>query len=717
MKRNIILSVVIILLFAFSPSIQPGWAGTIERVSIGSNGEQANSGTWRLGSWRRPMSADGRVVIFNTEADNLVPGDTYNTEDLIEHDRQTGITSLFAAGNGEASLSATGRYVVFDSYSGNLVPGDTNNRNDVFVKDRQTGQITRVSVSSDGGQAIFGAGGGSISEDGRFVAFSSISNNLVPDDTNGVGDVFVHDRQTGQTTIVSISSDGEQANYGSSDSLISADGHFILFCTRANNLVPGGTDGGAHVFVHERLSGQTTIVDVSSDGTHANAWSGVGSISADGRFITFGSAADNLVPDDTNGVSDVFVHDLHTGQTTRVSLNSDGDQANGGCDSGAISDDGRFVAFGSNADNLVPNDTNGEDDIFFHDRQTRQTTIVNLNSDGEQANGWSYGTWISADGRFIIFGSEADNLVPGDTNVVSDIFMYDRLFTEIIDNADDQFSATGYWKFSDKAAGFFSTDYRYAYAGDGSSVATFTFQIPDNGNYQVFSRWPAHHSRATDAVFTLTNNLMALDAILVDQRINGGQLNALAGRAANDTGGYVLSGGVLEVTLTNDADGKVAADAVKVVRIPDRSVPVTVIVDNQNLQFEKTGHWKLSDKAAGFYAIDYRYAYAGDGSAVATFMFEIPLDGNYQIAAQWPAHSSRAPDAPFTIINNGSVVDTVLMDQRINGGRFNPLKGPASINSGTYTLSAGDLEVTLSNDASGKVAADAVRVISKEKPF
>jgi RES domain-containing protein len=659
------------------------------------------------------MSADGRVVIFNTEADNLVPGDTYNTEDLIEHDRQTGITSLFAAGNGEASLSATGRYVVFDSYSGNLVPGDTNNRNDVFVKDRQTGQITRVSVSSDGGQAIFGAGGGSISEDGRFVAFSSISNNLVPDDTNGVGDVFVHDRQTGQTTIVSISSDGEQANYGSSDSLISADGHFILFCTRANNLVPGGTDGGAHVFVHERLSGQTTIVDVSSDGTHANAWSGVGSISADGRFITFGSAADNLVPDDTNGVSDVFVHDLHTGQTTRVSLNSDGDQANGGCDSGAISDDGRFVAFGSNADNLVPNDTNGEDDIFFHDRQTRQTTIVNLNSDGEQANGWSYGTWISADGRFIIFGSEADNLVPGDTNVVSDIFMYDRLFTEIIDNTDPQFSTEGNWNVSDKAAGYYGTDYSYAKAGDVSGIATFTFEIPADGNYEISAQWPAHSTRAPDAPFTIINNGSLIDTVLMDQRINGGRFNPLTGPEALSTGIYALNAGVLEVTLSNDADGKVAGDAVKVIEMLEQRIPVAEIIDNTDPQFSTEGNWNVSDKAAGYYGTDYSYAKAGDVSGIATFTFEIPADGNYEISAQWPAHSTRAPDAPFTIINNGILIDTVLMDQRINGGRFNPLHGHAAINSNTYTLDAGDLEVTLSNNASGKVAADAVQVISK----
>jgi hypothetical protein len=137
------------------------------------------------------------------------------------------------------------------------------------------------------------------------------------------------------------------------------------------------------------------------------------------------------------------------------------------------------------------------------------------------------------------------------------------------------------------------------------------------------------------------------------------------------------------------------------------------IIDNRDGGFSRAGIWHASATAVGFYGSDYLYAYGGDGSATATFTFDIPADGNYQIAAQWPAHSSRAPDAPFTLINNGTVVDTVRVNQRIDGGAFNPLVGPGGTGGpGIYTLSAGVLEVTLSNDAAGKVAADAVQVAS-----
>ena len=170
----------------------------------------------------------------------------------------------------EASISATGRFVAFDSPASNLVSEDTNNTIDVFVHDRKTGQTTRVSVASDGTQGNEFSDAPSISASGRYVAFFSLASNLVSGDTNGTGDVFVHDRKTGQTTLVSVASDGTQANGGSVHASISANGRYVAFQSEASNLVSGDTNNTIDVFVHDRVTGQTTLVSVHSNGTQGN---------------------------------------------------------------------------------------------------------------------------------------------------------------------------------------------------------------------------------------------------------------------------------------------------------------------------------------------------------------------------------------------------------------------------------------------------------------
>jgi Tol biopolymer transport system component len=344
------------------------------------------------------------------------------------------------------SISADGRFVAFGSEAGDLVPGDTNARGDVFVHDRQTGQTTRVSVASDGTQANEGSGLPAISADGRFVAFVSGATNLVPGDTNALVDVFVHDRQTGQTTRVNVASDGTQAggrSLGGTDPSISADGRFVAFHSDASNLVPADTNTCASlpsippgecpdVFVHDLQTGQTTRVSVASDGTQGDDQSFSAAISADGRFVTFVSLAGNLVPGDTNALIDVFVHDRQTGQTSRVSVSSDGTQATGPSSDPSISADGRLVAFTSEAGDLVPHDTNGRtspgqgQDVFVHDSQAGQTIRVSVASRGHQGNGPSLTPSISADGRFVSFSSDATNLVPHDSNRIEDVFVHDR---------------------------------------------------------------------------------------------------------------------------------------------------------------------------------------------------------------------------------------------------------------------------------------------------
>ena len=235
----------------------------------------------------------------------------------------------------------------------------------------------------------------------------------------------------GTTTRVSVASDGAQGNQDSFRALLSADGRYVAFASDASNLVAGDTTYKEDVFLHDRETGETTRVSVASDGAQGDSGSGDEvALSADGRYVAFFSWATNLVPGDTNGDGDIFVHDRETGETTRVSVASDGAQANDisfldDCYP-ALSADGRYVAFLSLATNLVPGDTNGDDDIFVHDRETGETTRVSVASDGAQGNQDSFWPALSADGRYVAFGSFATNLVPGDTNNKADVFVHDR---------------------------------------------------------------------------------------------------------------------------------------------------------------------------------------------------------------------------------------------------------------------------------------------------
>ena len=223
-------------------------------------------------------------------------------------------------------------------------------------------------------------------------------------------------QKTGETTLVSKSSDGKPGNKDSFFSSISSNGRYVVFYSNATNLVLPDTNEDADIFVHDRLTGKISRVSVASDKTQGNSRSFDPEISADGRYVVFESDASNLVPEDTNGARDIFVHDWQTGKTIRVSVASNGEQGNGESRVSDISAEGRYVMFRSEASNLVPEDTNGAIDFFVHDRQTGETNRVSVASDGTQGDGDSHVGAISADGRYVAFDSESGNLVPEDTN-------------------------------------------------------------------------------------------------------------------------------------------------------------------------------------------------------------------------------------------------------------------------------------------------------------
>ncbi|MEP0766206.1 MAG: PD40 domain-containing protein [Fimbriimonadia bacterium] len=415
------------LLVALAASAAQSQAWVTERVSISYAGTEGNGA-----STYASVSGDGRFVAFHSSAWNLVPDDTNGTTDVFVRNTVAGTTeriSVSSTGtqaNGLCNypaISADGRYVAFRSSASNLVSGDTNGIRDIFVRDRLLGTTERVSLSSAGAQANGDSDFPAISSDGRYVAFESAATNLVTNDTNDRLDVFVHDRLTGATERVSLTSAGSQGNRGSMRASISADGRFVAFHSYATNLVPDDTNGAIDVFVRDRLNGTTERVSVSSGGVQGNGDSMNAAISADGSTVAFQSDAWTLTNGDTNAVQDVFVRDRLSGTTHLVSVSSLGAQGNGGSLGASVSGDGRFVAFHSAASNLVPGDDNAHQDVFLYDRSNGTTQMLTTSPDGLPGNHDSKAPALSGDGRSVVFESLASNLVEDDTNGQWDVFI------------------------------------------------------------------------------------------------------------------------------------------------------------------------------------------------------------------------------------------------------------------------------------------------------
>ena len=335
-------------------------------------------------------------------------------------------------GSKDAAISYYGRYVAFSSASNKVVPNDNNSSWDVFVRDLERGTTVRVSVDSAGAE---GNGNStqpalSISGNGKFVVFRSAASNLVAGDTNGKDDIFIHNLDTGETRRVSVASDGTQGDDKSDYPVISFDGHFIAFRSASSNLVENDNNKKQDIFVRDLVNQKTSRISVDSAGREANDFSGTPAISANGRYVAFRSVADNLVEIDRNfSDPDIFIRDRATGTTSIVSVPSVSDQPAWGKNARnpAISSDGRHIAFQSDQKTLVPNDNNFAEDILLRDRQAGTTTLLSISSDGQHGQGASGTPSISADGRFVVFRSLQKNLVSDDKSSGADIFLLDRV--------------------------------------------------------------------------------------------------------------------------------------------------------------------------------------------------------------------------------------------------------------------------------------------------
>jgi len=399
----------------------------VDLVSLTDDGLQGDNDSWGPTA----ISADGRYVMFQSWSGNLVPGDPSGnhfyvrdliagTTDCVSVDSDEQLGHPGGSNNWPIDLSSDGRFAVYACAAPDLVPNDTNNKNDVFLRDRLLGITQRVSLANDGSEGDGDSLGGSVSDDGRYVAFTSSATNLAADDTNGQHDVFLYDRQLGQLRLVSANPSGVPAGGASRYPVVSGDGRYVVFQSDANDLV---SDDGpwTDVFLYDVQAGTLEVAGLDASGAvplGQNYWP---SISADGRFLAFQSNA-AIFPGDTNGKSDVFLRDRQTGEVWWASQAHDGSAANDYSLRSRISPDGHYVTFVSDGNNLVPDDTNAARDVFLYGLTDETLRRASRTWAGGQVTGPSDEPSVSAGGIYVAFDSGSNNVVPGDDNGESDVF-------------------------------------------------------------------------------------------------------------------------------------------------------------------------------------------------------------------------------------------------------------------------------------------------------
>ena len=424
----------ILMVLALPGVALAGHDATTRRVSVSPDGKPGNNRSFGC-----DVAPGARAVAFDSFASNLVPGDTNGESDVFVADASGSVERVSVKPNGrqaEASsefpaISASGRFVAFVSQTYDLGPrGNRNRRMTVYVHDRKTGRTARASDRSDGRRAIGHSYDVSISGSGRYVAFVSNAPDLaMKGDHNGVDDIFVHDRRTGKTNRVSLSRTLGDPNHDSTGPDISSNGRYVTFASWATNLVRNDRNGELDVFVYDRVERRTKLVSLTSDGEQGSDYSFDPAISADGRYVAFTSYG-SLASTDAAG-QDIYLRDRVSGVTEHISVGARG-AANGDSERPSISDDGRYVAFLSAADNLVADDTNGVMDAFVRDRVTQTTVRVSVGDEGQEGDKPSWAPpSLSPDGQYACWMSAAKDLDDTeDQGEAEDIFLRGPLWDE-----------------------------------------------------------------------------------------------------------------------------------------------------------------------------------------------------------------------------------------------------------------------------------------------
>jgi len=407
-------------------------AQVIERISVDS-AENESTLESSLAISKDGVSENGRFIVFASPSDDLVADDNNGQSDVFLRDRVLGTTVRISTNNhggGDASgasqrpsISGDGRYIVFDSDAGDLVAGDGNGFLDIFLFDTVGGAMTRISLSSIGGDADATSTRPSISGDGRYVAFSSSATNLVAGGANTNVDIYVRDRTLGTTIKVTERTDGSLTDLNSWQPVISDDGRHVAFTSGDSGLVLNDGNAQPDVFVCNLDTSAIERVSVTTAGAESSDRNGAAAISAFGTVVAWWSRAEDLVDDDTNSVDDIFVRDRTLGTTTRISVTTAGAQAVGGGNwHVSMSHDGRFVAFASDSANLVDDDNEGNGDVVSYDRLTGITRRHSRVPGGAGGNDYSRSPSLTPDGAYVVFESGASNFIVGDTNFAQDVF-------------------------------------------------------------------------------------------------------------------------------------------------------------------------------------------------------------------------------------------------------------------------------------------------------
>jgi len=396
--------------------------------------------TWNLlgvqengSSYTHAVSNDGRYIVFDSAATNLGGTDTNGSiRDIYLYDRNNASLELISVDNNgqrgsghsrQPRISGDGRYVVFESFSA-LAPGGTNGLSQIYLRDRQAHTTRLVSANISG---IAGNGPSyhpRISADGKLVVFDSMASNLGAGDSNGYSDVFIKHLDSGQLERVSVAYGGGQANNGSFEAEMSSDGRYVVFVSMASNIVSPAVATQRHVYLRDRLTGAVRLVSVSNGGVPANGACFLPDVDDAGQHVVFYSLATSLTPGLNGTTLQVFMHDMNSATTELISHNAANAGGNDHSFTASISGDGRFVAFSSFANDLVSGDNNAKSDVYLKDLASGEMKIVSLGINGVPANDSILGVpSIDAHGGVIAFTSYASNLVAQDNNGYADIFV------------------------------------------------------------------------------------------------------------------------------------------------------------------------------------------------------------------------------------------------------------------------------------------------------